>query len=72
MTSNEHFEKSGVAAVDTRPPLADGSPGQKPEQRVFLLLQGPQSPFFRRLGDALQRAGAQVIKVNFRGGDVLL
>ncbi|MBR5346429.1 MAG: hypothetical protein IK129_02175, partial [Deltaproteobacteria bacterium] len=72
MTSNEHFEESGAAALDKRPPLTDGNPKQEPGQRVFLLLQGPQSPFFRRLGDALQRAGAQVIKVNFCGGDVLL
>ena len=72
MTSNEHFEESGAAALDTQPPLTDGTPKREPEQRVFLLLQGPQSPFFRRLGDALQRAGAQVIKVNFCGGDVLL
>jgi len=72
MTSNEPFEESGAVAVDTRSPLTGGEPEQKPAQRVFLLLQGPQSPFFRRLGDALQRAGAQVIKINFCGGDVLL
>ena len=71
MTSNERFEEKGAASSDTQSPLADG-PGQEPARRVFLLLQGPQSPFFRRLGDALQRAGAQVIKVNFCGGDALL
>ncbi len=72
MTNDKQFKEDGSAVLDTRPPFADGPPKQKPEQRVFLLLQGPQSPFFRRLGDALQRAGAQVIKVNFCGGDVLL
>ncbi len=36
-----------------------------------LLLQGPVGPFFRRLADDLTRAGAQVFKVNFNGGDWL-
>jgi capsular polysaccharide export protein len=36
-----------------------------------LLLQGPVGPFFRRLGEDLTRAGAQVFKVNFNGGDWL-
>ena len=48
------------AAVD-----APGSPG---EQR-FLFLQGPPGPFFRQLGGELQRRGAQVLRVNFNGGD---
>ena len=42
------------------------------EHRRFLLLQGPQSDFFRRLAVALQNAGAMVEKVNFCGGDVFL
>ncbi|NCD22018.1 MAG: capsular biosynthesis protein [Spartobacteria bacterium] len=40
-------------------------------KRTFLFLQGPQSPFFRRLGRALRHHGADVIKVNFCGGDVV-
>ncbi|EMD81965.1 capsule biosynthesis protein [Pacificimonas flava] len=36
----------------------------------FLFLQGPQGPFFHELGDALQRAGHVVHRVNFHGGDV--
>jgi len=35
----------------------------------FLLLQGPCSPFFARLGQALRRAGHVVRKVNFSVGD---
>lgn len=34
-----------------------------------MLLQGPVGPFFRRLADALQGAGARVRKVNFNAGD---
>ncbi len=41
------------------------------KKRTFLFLQGPQSPFFRRLGRALRRHGAEVVKVNFCGGDVV-
>ena len=40
--------------------------------RSFLLLQGPQSGFFRELAKGLREAGALVEKVNFCGGDVLL
>lgn len=36
-----------------------------------LLLQGPNGPFFRRLGAELQQAGARVTKVNFNAGDAL-
>lgn len=40
--------------------------------RRVLLLQGPIGPFFRRMADALHRAGAaSVDKVNFNGGDSL-
>ncbi|SOB60061.1 conserved protein of unknown function [Pseudodesulfovibrio profundus] len=39
-------------------------------QRSFLLLQGPQSRFFKWLGEALVAAGHRVAKVNFCGGDV--
>lgn len=40
--------------------------------RRFLLLQGPQSGFFRILAKRLRREGAWVEKVCFCGGDVLL
>lgn len=42
------------------------------QQRVFLLLQGPQSKFFVRLASMLTQQGASVIKVNVCGGDLLL
>lgn len=44
----------------------------KLSRRSFLLLQGPQSLFFKRLAQGLRRQGACVHKVNFCGGDVLL
>ena len=37
--------------------------------RHFLLLQGPRSPFFARLGAALHHAGQTVTKVHFNVGD---
>ena len=40
--------------------------------RYFLLLQGPQSHFFRHLSKALVKEGARVDKVNFCGGDLML
>jgi capsular polysaccharide export protein len=39
--------------------------------RRVLLLQGPNGPFFARLGDMLTAKGCQVTKVNFNGGDDL-
>ena len=39
--------------------------------RSFLMLQGPQSRFFKRLGSALENQGHRVTKINFCGGDVL-
>lgn len=36
-----------------------------------LLLQGPLGPFFRRLASDLNEAGAEVLKINFTGGDLL-
>lgn len=39
--------------------------------RRVLLLQGPVGPFFSRLANALEEAGAYVGKVNFNGGDWL-
>lgn len=37
--------------------------------RVFLFLQGPHGPFFRRLAQMLQRSGADVYRVGFNAGD---
>ncbi len=38
-------------------------------ERSFLLLQGPASPFFQQLSNALQQHGARVHVLNFNGGD---
>ena len=38
-------------------------------QRSYLFLQGPHGPFFKELGDTLAKEGAQVLRVNFNGGD---
>jgi len=34
-----------------------------------LLLQGPNGPFFRRVAQELEEAGAEVMKINFNAGD---
>lgn len=39
--------------------------------RRFLLLQGPHGPFYAVLSRALRRAGAEVFRVGFNGGDQL-
>jgi len=39
------------------------------QTRVFLFLQGPHGPFFRRLARMLQRSGADVLRVGFNAGD---
>jgi len=39
------------------------------QNRAFLFLQGPHGPFFRRLGQMLHRANAQVWRVGFNAGD---
>lgn len=39
--------------------------------RRLLLLQGPAGPFFARVAEQLRRAGAEVTKVNFNGGEDL-
>ena len=49
--------------------IADGL--QSFAGKKVLLLQGPVGPFFRRLARDLQRAGAQVQKIDFNGGDWL-
>lgn len=41
------------------------------EQRSFLFLQGPNTPFFPRLADRLQSAGHRVSRINFCSGDAL-
>lgn len=42
---------------------------QHDQNRVFLFLQGPHGPFFRRLARMLQRSGATVWRVGFNAGD---
>lgn len=37
--------------------------------RVFLFLQGPHGPFYRKLGHMLRKAGASVWRVGFNAGD---
>ena len=39
------------------------------DKRHFLFLQGPHGPFFSRLGEMLERAGATVWRVGFNQGD---
>ncbi|MBN1008324.1 capsule biosynthesis protein [Amphritea pacifica] len=39
------------------------------DNRNFIFLQGPTSPFFSRLGDRLLARGARVYRVNFNMGD---
>ncbi len=39
--------------------------------RKILLLQGPVGPFFRRLAQDLKKHGAEILKINFNGGDRL-
>lgn len=40
-------------------------------KRSFLFLQGPCTPFFERLADALEVQGHEIHRVNFCAGDVL-
>lgn len=39
--------------------------------RAYLLLQGPQGPFFSKLYHQLRAFGHKVYKINFNGGDLL-
>ncbi len=39
------------------------------DNRRFLFLQGPHGPFFSRLGAALRKSGATVLRVGFNSGD---
>jgi capsular polysaccharide export protein len=41
------------------------------KQRVFLFLQGPPGPLFRRLGEQMRRRGIGVHRINLSGGDRL-
>ena len=41
----------------------------RPQDRVFLFLQGLPGPFFARLGAALLTAGASIHRIDFNGGD---
>ena len=62
-TASEAASSASEASETSAGPLAG---------RSFLLLQGPQSYFFRRLADRLRAKGATVAKVNFCGGDAVL
>jgi capsular polysaccharide export protein len=42
---------------------------RRPDQRVFLFLQGPHGPFFRQLARSLEQAGARTLRVGFNRGD---
>ncbi|WEK02653.1 MAG: capsular biosynthesis protein [Candidatus Sphingomonas phytovorans] len=53
------------------PQVAAPGEAQPLAKRNILLLQGLMGPLFRRLGQALQRDGYGVHKVNFNGGDRL-
>lgn len=62
--------------VIVRKPVGEVSVGEASfarlaQHRRILLLQGPNGPFFARLGKFLMKAGRHVIKVNFNGGDDL-
>lgn len=39
------------------------------DQRIFLFLQGPPGPLFRRLGQAMAERGIAVHRINISGGD---
>lgn len=61
-------QKDGARTILTPCPISQFN-NRPPEQRVFLLLQGPHGPFFARLGGLLRAAGAQVWRVGFNAGD---
>lgn len=56
---------TSVPAAATSVPVA----ARPPEQRVFLMLQGPHGPFFDRLARLLRDAGAVVWRAGFNAGD---
>jgi capsular polysaccharide export protein len=42
---------------------------RRPDQRVFLFLQGPHGPFFWQVSRALRESGARTLRVGFNRGD---
>jgi capsular polysaccharide export protein len=40
-----------------------------PDNRAFVLLQGPPGPLFRRVGEAIAARGVPVYRINLSGGD---
>ncbi len=60
--------RAADAIAQSRPTAPPHAPGAG---RRVLLLQGPRSPFFARLADALEEAGAQTRRVLFCPGDEL-
>lgn len=41
----------------------------RPEQRVFLFLQGPSSPIFAKIADRLEAQGHRCLRINLNPGD---
>ncbi|OCP05045.1 MULTISPECIES: capsule biosynthesis protein [unclassified Ensifer] len=41
----------------------------RPRQRVFLFLQGPSSPIFRKIADRLEALGHRCLRINLNAGD---
>ena len=66
----EAGDTAGDAAGDAAGDTAGGAAGPR-TQRVVLLLQGPSSFFFSRLGDALAARGARVLRLHLCPGDML-
>lgn len=60
---------TGLLASDMFPSAGAVQDKSDAEPRRVLLLQGLMGPFFRQLGMELRRAGHDVFKVNFNGGD---
>lgn len=44
----------------------------RPKQRVFLFLQGPSSPIFRKIADRLEAYGHTCLRINLNVGDQIL
>ncbi len=47
------------------------APASSPDRRVFLFLQGPIAPFFRRIADRLEAAGHRCLRINLNAGDAV-
>lgn len=45
---------------------------ERPSRRVFLFLQGPSSPIFRKIADRLERYGHTCLRINLNIGDQII